>query len=400
MDVARDQNRISPRGAGGGNARGPASDAPQFVVLSDALTYPPRAGYHIHLHAIARSLPRSVPSRVFCWVDPSKTVEANGADGEHRYIEDVSARAPGGNLGRKIHYARWTADWLKHIVPRGSVVWVRGYSTALSLLPRLGSLSGPPRSLRFVYDASSFMSLEAGGGMGGLLDTFKGMVEERLWRQFPTIRTLGDPMRDFLIHRGVPAERIHVIPVGSDRRSVRWRPHDPPVRLLYLGSARAWQGLPKLLRAMEILSRQHPEIHLTVVGVDDLPSSPRLPNVDFRGRVGHREAMQFYLESDLLVIPRERTRLTETVVPMKVVEAMSYGIPLLANDLAAIRWVAGDSGALYAPDNDPHTLAEAIPGALNSRSDLERVSRSALERVEDFYWDRIGERIGDLFFRP
>ena len=86
-------------------------------------------------------------------------------------------------------------------------------------------------------------------------------------------------------------------------------------------------------------------------------------------------------EHDLFVAPRPRTPLTDLVVPMKILEAMAFGMPILATDLGAVRWMAGEGGVFLAPDNAPATLARCIRAALADPARLAAVGARARERA-------------------
>ncbi len=380
-----------------------ASDDRRLVILNDNLQAPPRASEHIHLLSLARSAAHYLPTRVFSWVravdDPALAEWRGPAGAEPLLAPLVSGTSAPGSLTRTRRYIAHAWQWIDANAPPGSVIWVRRHPTALFLLPRLLDRRARAR-FRFVYDASSFLRLECDAGGRGRPTLLKAMFEERLWRRFDLIRTLSDPMKDYLVRQGIPAERVLVIPVGVPAPAQHWQASPTPRRVLYVGSDSAWQGLRNLLEAMQILARTAPEIRLTVVGVtpETLGPAAGADNVDCLGYVPHAQVAEFYLDHDLFVLPRPRVPLTEMVVPIKIVEALAAGLPLLATDLAAVRWVTGDAGALFVDDNRPATLAVGMRAALADPAALARVSTAGLVRAEQFFWPRIGAEIKAQLF--
>ena len=364
---------------------------PGLFFLSDQLESPPRLGYQIHLLALIRAVGPLVPTRGFCWMAAS----ASPADG---LVPLDPAAAPRGNLARKRYYLARAFEHIDREAAPGSVAWVRNYSTALLALP--GLRRRRRAGLRSVYDVSSLLRLEERDAPDRFAATVRGFVDERLWPHFDRVRTLNDPMRDYLIGRGVPAERILVIPVGAEPQAERWRLRGAPRQLLYVGSAMAWQGLPTLIGAMRILLGRSPQIGLSVVG----PSAAELAglalpaNVRVLGRVPHAEIGRVYLEHDLCVLPRPRSPLTEIVMPMKILEAMAFGMPILATDLEAIRWATGPDGAFLQREGGPEALAAAIEAALADPDALVATGARALERSARFSWDEIGRMIARELF--
>ena len=360
--------------------------APMTVFLCDTLEAPPRLGYQLHLTSLARAVSGVMPARALVWAEP----EANGAAAP--WLAALpTAEAPRGRVARKRRYAREAVRWIESEAPPGSALWVRGYTTALLLVPYLRSRSRKERGHVAVYDASSFESLEVGEGASSLAGRVRGFLEERLWRSFDLVRTLSGPMRDFLIAKGVPAERVVVLPVGAEARAERWSPRATAARVLYLGGGADYQGLDALLAAMRLLEREAPEVRLTVVGPEAVAGAPA--NVEFAGRVPHDRVASFYLSHDLFVLPRPRTPLTELVVPMKLPEAMAFGIPILATDLGAARWAVGEDGALLVADNRPETLAAGIRTALGDPRRLAAWSERGRTRSAAFTWDAIARSV-------
>ena len=359
---------------------------PGLFFLSDQLASPPRLGYQIHLLALIRAIGPLMPTCGFCWMAASASPPAG-------LIPLDPAAAPRGLLSRKRYYLARAFEHIDREVTPGSVVWVRNYSTALLALP--GLRRRRCAGLSSVYDASSILRLEVPDASNRLAVSLSSYVEERLWPHFDLVRTLNDPMRDYLVRHGVPAERIMVIPVGSEPQAGRWRLRDAPRRLLYVGSAKAWQGLPALIGAMRILAGRSPQIGLSIVGptAGELAGLALPGNVQVLGRVPHAEIGRVYLDHDLFVLPRPRSPLTETVMPMKILEAMAFGMPILATDLEAIRWTTGPDGAFLVREGGPEALAAAIEAALADPVALAATGARALERSARFSWDEIGRGI-------
>lgn len=362
-----------------------------LFVLSDKLESPPRLGLQVHLLSLVRAAAAHVPTRGFAWATPVPGMPAE-------LVAVDPAAAPRGNLARKRHYLARALEVVDREAAPGSVVWVRDYSTASLALPELRRRRGS--GLVSLIDVSSFQRLEVPYARGRAAAWLRAFVEERLWPRFDRVRTLNGPMRDYLVAHGVPAERILVVPVGAEVPSECWRPHATAGRLLYVGSAQSWQGLPALLGAMRILERRAPHVALSVAGPSpaELASLDPPPNVRGLGRVPHEGIGRLYLEHDLLVLSRPRTPLTEIVTPMKIPEAMAYGMPILSTDLEAIRWVTGDDGAFLVRETGAEALADALAAALAAPAALAATGARARERSARFAWDEIGRSIARELF--
>ena len=251
---------------------------PGLFFLSDQLESPPSLGYHVHLLALIRAGGAFVPTRGFAWM----TAPPSPADG---LVRLDPATAPRGNFARKWNYVTRAFEHIDREAGPGSVVWIRNYSTALLALPALRSRRRS--GLRSVYDVSSIERLEVPDAPNRFTAFLRSLVAERLWPHFDVVRTLNDPMRDYLVRMGVPAERIVVIPVGCEPQAEHWQLRDAPRRLLYVGSTSAWQGLPTLIDAMRLLERRAPQVRLSLVGpsAGELAALALPANVSALGRV-------------------------------------------------------------------------------------------------------------------
>jgi glycosyltransferase involved in cell wall biosynthesis len=362
-----------------------------LFVLSDKLQWPPRLGLQVHLFSLMRAAAPHVPTRGFCWAARSAALPPGlvGID---------PAWAPRGALASKLHYLGRALEVVDREAAPGSVVWVRDWSTALLALPELHRRRAA--GLVSLIDASSFQRLERPHATGGGFPWPRGWIEERLWPRYDRVRTLNGPMRDYLVAHGVRADRVLIIPVGADLPSGGWRPRGTAERLLYVGSDQPWQGLAELMGAMRILERRAPRVVLSVAGPAPAALAALDPpaNVRALGRVPHDGIGRLYLEHDLLVLSRRRTPLTEIVTPMKIPEAMAYGMPVLATDLEAIRWVTGGDGAFLLRGDGPEALAAAIETALADPAALAATGARARERAAGFAWDGIGRAIAGALF--
>lgn len=200
--------------------------------------------------------------------------------------------------------------------------------------------------------------------------------------------TLGQAMKDNIVAAGVAAEKILVAPnaVGGEFLAEPLG-HAEARTLLgldpesqYIGTVSslvAYEGIDDLIRAFELLAPQHPRLKLLIVG--DGVSLPGLKEqaraaglagrVVFTGRVPRSQAHLYHQALDVFVVPRKDLTVTRDVTPLKPVEALASGRPVVASDLPALRELvdAGRTG-LLAPPGDSANLASRLEKLLGSAS--------------------------------
>jgi Glycosyltransferase len=159
---------------------------------------------------------------------------------------------------------------------------------------------------------------------------------------------------------------------------------DAPI-LLSIGRYVPQKKQAVLIRAMEQIVENQPEIHLLIVGRGPLEEQLRSKvqesgleeNITITGRVDDIHA--HYALADIFVLPSEFEGL-----PITILEAMTARCTIIASDIPGVREVItdGETGILVQPES-VDSLAEGIHSALNERS--ERYVDSGTERVQAEY---------------
>jgi glycosyltransferase involved in cell wall biosynthesis len=234
-------------------------------------------------------------------------------------------------------------------------------------------------------------------------------AEERCWTAADWVLTPSATMRSNLIALGVPAAKIRVSPNGADPRPAGApapaRPDGAPARyLLYFGALQGWQGVEVLLRAFALL-RDFTDLGLVVCAAARARrarSLERLAEHAAPGRVVWRfglsdaELAPWVDHAELSVAPLTECprNVEQGCLPLKILESMAAGVPVVASDLPAVRELIEDGvdGRLVRPDR-PAELARELRVLLESpearRAMGERARRKA---AAEFGWERsLGE---------
>ncbi len=234
--------------------------------------------------------------------------------------------------------------------------------------------------------------------------------------------TLGAWMRDDLVARGVPAERITVIPNAVDVQ--RFSPSgiggevkrqlgiDPAtVTVGYVTTVRAYEGVDVLLRAVAALRAGGHDVHALIVGdgpaltelrelADELGLvSDDAPGVTFTGKVSHDEIVAHYEAIDVFVVPRHDLTVTRSVTPLKPLEAMAMRRALVVSDLPALTETITESetGLTFAA-GDAHALADTLAPLVDDPERRASLGEAAREWVAaERTWAANGQRYLDVF---
>jgi glycosyltransferase involved in cell wall biosynthesis len=216
------------------------------------------------------------------------------------------------------------------------------------------------------------------------------------------IVTPSGVLRRKLESLGVPAARITVIPNGAELVATQPRPPEAPPRyLIYFGALQPWQGVDVLLRAFARLA-DLPDLHLVICASHLSRHVKGLQRLAENLQVTPRVHWHFALVETALAPWREHAVLSvapltecarnveQGCAPLKILESMAAGVPVVAADLPAVRELMrdGEHGRLVRPDR-PGELARAIRVLLNYPAVLGEMGRQARERVRrEFQWSQ------------
>ncbi len=227
-------------------------------------------------------------------------------------------------------------------------------------------------------------------------------LETWVLRRADAVTTICEGLRQDILVRDIPAGRVTVIPnavdveqfpliEGVDSELRRQLGLEGAFVLGFLGSFYAYEGLDLLVQALPMIRAQVPNARLLLVGGG--PEEQRLEAQVERlglqeycrmvGRVPHGEVHRYYGLADLLVYPRRSIRLTETVTPLKPLEAMAQGRLLIASNVGGHRELIrdGETGFLFEPDS-PDALAAAVVKVLGAHDRWDEIRRSGRRFVE------------------
>ncbi len=271
---------------------------------------------------------------------------------------------------------------LHEVIARTQPNILHAHSPVLNALPAIKV--GRQYGLPVVYEVRAFWE-DAAVDHG---TTQEGSLRYRLTRALDTlafgrvdaITTICEGLRRDIVERGIPADKVTVIPNAVDVANFTTQgTPDPELQrqwgltgmqvLGFIGSFYAYEGLSLLLDALPLILDTLPQIRLLLVGggpqEEALKAQAQRMNltnqVIFTGRVPHHDVSRYYDLIDVLVYPRLPMRLTELVTPLKPLEAMAQGRSFIASDVGGHKELIQheQTGLLFEAGN-PRDLSRAV----------------------------------------
>lgn len=203
-------------------------------------------------------------------------------------------------------------------------------------------------------------------------------VERALLRRADAVTVVTESFRRRIEEKGVPRERIHVMPAGVDGDQYFPSDEPPPLPALahgpgefivgYLGNFGAGQALGSVLEAAARLREVEPRIRFVLVGdgpqgrqLRETVDTLRLSNVSIHPPIPKSDTRAFYAHCDVCLVPLAALRVFQETIPSKLFEILACERPIIASVEGEARTVAESSGAAWiTPPEDAAALVEAV----------------------------------------
>lgn len=185
------------------------------------------------------------------------------------------------------------------------------------------------------------------------------------------------------------------------------RPHwtsTRPLRLLFVGRVIRSKGVRDAIRALA-KTRDLGAIRLDIIGDgDDMPACKKEAQelgledrVIFHGRLSRKDVDPFYEQAHIFIFPSFREPSGNAVI-----EAMSYGLPVIVADRGGPGFVAEEGCGIRVPVIEPIQFATDIAAAirklaadLGARMSIGLAAREKMRR--DFLWNAKVDRLMRLY---
>lgn len=334
------------------------------------------------------------------------------AAGETTLIDDVlymHEREPSAVRWPVLQFALKGASVIAKVAARERVAVIHAASNHVNALPAL--LAAHQLGIPFHYEMRGLWELTRISRMPDFRDSqgykqglaLEGLVASHADRLFVISEQLANYARQ---NWGVSSERMALLPNCVDPQ--RFQSADPlgiePTTIGYAGSLINYEGLDTLVDAVDLLTKRGFNVRVNIVGDGEVRKSleeqvQRLELTDrirFLGKVAPESARDILARCTLVCIPRKPFKVCEIVPPIKMVEAMAMGKPVIVPDLPVFRDELGEGCGWFFTAGDPVSLAETIESALRDRALLAITGAKARQyAVSRRNWQMYVQEIAD-----
>jgi glycosyltransferase involved in cell wall biosynthesis len=221
------------------------------------------------------------------------------------------------------------------------------------------------------------------------------------YSQLDLIYVNSEDYRKCWIERGIPAEKLKILPRGLDtklfnparRRPDFWKSRglrDGEVGMLYVGRISKEKNLDTLVSATRRLAEWRTPVRPIFIGDGPYLSEMKrlLPDAIFTGYLTGEDLADAYASADLFVFPS-----TTDTFGNVVIEAQACGLPVIVSDVGGPRdLVQHGRDGFVTKALDVGELAEAVRRLAMDPALRERMGAAARARVETRDWSEAVEK--------
>lgn len=321
-----------------------------LYVAASALPYH-ISGYTTRTHAIAQALQEAggdvcVLTRPgYPWDRKDRLADASTQTTVVDQVQYVHVQRPANNRP-VMQFAIEAAASIAQEAIKQRVAVIHAASNHVNALPAL--IAARQLGIPFQYEMRGLWELSRASRMPEFRDSqgfkqgleLEGLVASQADRLFVISEQLGQYARE---HWNVDPARMGLMPncVDPSRFTPGAAQDVQPNTIVYAGSLIVYEGLDVLIDAVADLAGRGKDVTLTIIGDGEaraqlqaqVQSLGMEKHVLFAGRVSPEEARALQAKAALVCIPRRPFEVCRIVPPIKLVEAMAMGKPVLVPDL-------------------------------------------------------------------
>ncbi len=392
-----------------------------FYVASSSMPYHV-SGYTTRTHSVLQSI-QSQGWRVHCVTRPGypddRTDSLVESRNELQHLDGVVYEVLPGPHRRKEpldEYLLKAAEIIEAKARELRPAVIHAASNYEAALPAL--IAARRLGIPFVYEVRGLWEFTSASKKPGWETTERFALDRQLEtlvaKNADRVLTLTGALRLEMAARGVLLDNIHLAPNAIDPEIFLPVTRDTELASLYglegspfvvgyIGSVLVYEGLDDLLKAFAMLRDTIPDAKLLIVGDGDamgmlkaLAQQLRIEEaIVFTGKVVHTAVQRHFGLLDVVALPRKPYKVCELVSPLKPLEAMAMGVPLVVSDVAALKeMVREGETALVHKAADVSSLTNSLLLLAGDPALRVRLANAAREDVLDGRtWSHVGSEI-------
>ncbi|HEV3113138.1 MAG TPA: glycosyltransferase family 4 protein [Candidatus Binataceae bacterium] len=320
--------------------------------------------------------------------------------------------------------ASYVLSYLKFFARAGAIALRRSYTgpydvVIVCTMPDEAILSALPcrlfgsRTVLDIHDTMPELYLDKFDDQRGRFGARLLMAGERMSAWFADrVLAVHNLHAERLCQAGIPAHKIVVVTNGPDPRIFKPAKLDgftngsgaaapqSPFTLVCHGTVTHRLGLDTAVEAMALVRHSLADVRLRIIGAGDYLGEIKAlcrrleldSMVTFEDPVPIHQLPGRLSSAAVGLVPNHATSATQLMLPVKLLEFATLGIPAIASRLRTIEHYFDDSAVRYFTPGDSRDLAQAIEDLYHNPQRRSALSRRAALEVSKLSWARQSRR--------
>lgn len=192
---------------------------------------------------------------------------------------------------------------------------------------------------------------------------------------------------------------IHNSYLGRKSFSKKNTEFSKPVKLFFLGNNFEHKNILAVIKAVKLLKDKNIEVLFNIAGLETcytnimkeyINENNLQNNVKILGKISQEQSETLYKTSDIFVFP---SLIEGFGIPL--IEAMSYGLPVISSNKTVMPEIVGDAGILIDPT--PENFAEKIEFLIKNNDKVKELIQKGYERINVFSQDKFTQKILEVY---
>ncbi len=203
--------------------------------------------------------------------------------------------------------------------------------------------------------------------------------------------------------RGWVRRTLKSTPNFSSRKDGAQQEGNNNFNILFIGRLEKRKNLMNLIKAFNLFKKTYnlqPTTYNLILagkkgfGFDEIKKaievSPYKKDIVLKDYISEEEKSELYKNADLFILPSFYEGFG-----LPVLEAMSYGVPVICSAVSSLPEVVGNAALLVDP-NDPKAIAEAMNKVFSDNDLRERMIEKGFKNVKRFSWEKCAKETMDI----
>ena len=247
------------------------------------------------------------------------------------------------------------------------------------------------KNLPNVYSVSAFQESNV-----GILEKRAKEQDEYIRMHCSGLFTMGHWLREWLIERGMPADKIYVVGGGYNVDTTLINPQPKSHnKILFVGKDFKRKGGFVTYEAFKLLRNQGRMVELYVIGPSTDPIDNPIDGYHFIGRIPFNEEAKYYNMCDVFCLPSYFE-----AYGLVFVEALTFGLPCIGRNCYEMPYFIedGKTGLLLKNDT-PEELSSLMLQILENDDFSKNVAQKRALYLRNYSWDAVAKRMADVILK-